>query len=83
MSERPALERELVRLRKEHPRVYAARHVILALAQVLAAVLGLRLLLPRLDLSFLPRIDLPRVDLPALPRLDLPRIPWPDLPGHL
>ena len=64
----------LARFKREHARLYAARHVALAAAQIAAALLGLRLLLGTL----LPRLDLPSIDLPRLPRLHLPR---PDLPG--
>ncbi|NHC45584.1 hypothetical protein, partial [Motilibacter aurantiacus] len=64
----------LARFKREHPRVYAARHVVAALAEVAAALLGLRLLLSHL----LPHLDLPRLRLPFdLPTFDLPSLPLP------
>ena len=60
------------RFEREHPRLYAARHVVKGAAQVAVALIGLSLLL-----RFLPSIPLPDID---LPRLDLPDIPWPDIP---
>ncbi|NHC12332.1 hypothetical protein [Motilibacter deserti] len=76
----------IARFKREHPRAYAARHVAVAAAEVLAALLGLRLLLghllPRLDLPSIdiPTFDLPSLPLPRLPQLDLPELPVPDLP---
>jgi hypothetical protein len=66
-------------LRREHPNLYAARHVVVAVAQVLVGVIGIGALLGGL----LPRIDLPAIPLPALPAIpwpDLPNIPWPAIP---
>ncbi len=69
--------------RRDHPELYAARHVVMAVLQVLVGVLGigalLRALLPRLSLPDLPwpEIDLPAIPLPAI---DLPAIPWPGIP---
>jgi len=69
----------LERLRREHPALYAARHIVMAILQVLVGVLGIgalvRGLLPRIGLP-----DNPWPDLPAIPWPDLPPIPWPDLP---
>ncbi|MGH2615110.1 MAG: hypothetical protein ACRDJC_07720, partial [Thermomicrobiales bacterium] len=69
----------LDRLKREHPELYAARHVVIAIGQVLIGVLGigalLRALLPRIDV---PAFPLP--DLPAIPWPDLPDIPWPEIP---
>lgn len=46
-----------------HPKLYASRHVAVALAQTLGLVLGigvvLRSLLPRIDWSWLPDVDVP------------------------
>lgn len=70
----------LDRLKREHPELYAARHVVIAVLQVLAGALGigaiLRALLPRIDW---PAIPWPDVDLPDIPWPDLPDIPWPDI----
>jgi hypothetical protein len=53
------------RFEREHPSLYAARHVVKGAAQVALALIGLTLLV-----SLLPDIDLD-VD------VDLPEIPWP------
>jgi hypothetical protein len=69
----------LERLRRDHPTLYAARHVAVAILQVLVGVLGIGALLRGL----LPRIDWPEIpwpDLPPIPRPVLPAIPWPDIP---
>ncbi|MEW2358931.1 hypothetical protein [Spirillospora sp. NPDC029432] len=66
-------------LARRHPRLYAARHVVLAAAKVLLPLLGITALIriPK------PDIDLPTVDLPDIDPPDLPDIPWPsiDLPS--
>jgi hypothetical protein len=64
---------------RNHPRLYASRRVVLAVGQVVAALLGLavfvRLLLqPVVDWI---RDRLPQIDLPSIP---WPSIPWPDIP---
>jgi hypothetical protein len=67
------------RLKRDHPELHAARHVVIAIGQVLIGVLGIGALLSGL----LPRIDWPDIplpDLPAIPWPDLPDIPWPDIP---
>ena len=68
---------------ERHPRLWASRHVVLAVVRVAAGLLGLALLLQALVRPLLrwlsglvPDVGLP--DLP-LPDLDLPSIPWPDL----
>jgi hypothetical protein len=61
------------RFEREHPRLYASRHVIKGVAQVAGVLIGLSVLL-----RFLPSIPLPELDLNL--DLDLPSIPWPDLP---
>ena len=69
----------LEKLNREHPALYAARHVVIAALQVLIGVLGIGALLRGL----LPRIDLPDIPLPVLPDIpwpDLPVIPWPNIP---
>ncbi|NYI05171.1 hypothetical protein [Allostreptomyces psammosilenae] len=74
----------LARLKREHPALYASRHVAIAVLEVGLAVLGvgalLRALLPRIDWSFLPEIDLSWI---PRPHLDLPNplswIPWPEI----
>ena len=64
---------------REHPHLYASRHVVKGAAQVALAIIGLTFLL-----RFLPAIPWPDIDLPSipLPHIDLPDIPWPsiDLP---
>jgi hypothetical protein len=59
------------RFEREHPRLYAARHVAKGAGQVALALIGLTFLL-----SFMPDISI------DLPDVDLPDIPWPhiDLP---
>jgi hypothetical protein len=75
-------------LEERHPRLWASRHVVLAVGRVLGALLGLAVLLqtlvrPLLEwlLGLLPRVDLdipwPDVDLPSIP---WPDVDWPDLP---
>ena len=66
----------LEKLKREHPNLYAARHVAIAVAQVLVGVLGIGALLSGL----LPRIDLPAVPIPDLPAIPWPDIPWPNIP---
>jgi hypothetical protein len=63
---------------ERHPGLYAARHVVVATAQVVGG-----LLLARLALGFVLHLDwgwLPDWRLPSLPRPDLPDLPWPDVP---
>jgi hypothetical protein len=64
----------LGKLEREHPRLYAARHVAKGTGQVLLAVVGVGV-----AVRFLPLPDLP------LPNLDVPELPRPDLsvPGWL
>jgi len=82
------------RLQREHPRLWAARHVVLATGRVLAGLLGLVVLVQVLLRQVLGWLAdrLPDVDLPSIPfpDVDLPSIPWPDvdlpdvsLPGWL
>jgi hypothetical protein len=72
----------LAAFQREHPAVYASRHVVVAAGQVLFAGLGLglalRFLLPRIDLGFLSSFS---IDMPDLPRPDLAlrSIPLPDV----
>jgi hypothetical protein len=70
---------KLETLKRDHPELYAARHIVIAILQVLFSVLGIGALLGAL----LPRIgvpDIPWPDLPAVPWPDLPDIPVPDIP---
>jgi hypothetical protein len=65
---------------RRHPRLYAARHVVVATAEVVAGLLLARIALGFvLDLGWgwLPDWHLPRLPRPDLP--DLPDLPWPDL----
>jgi len=65
----------LYRFQVEHPRLYAARHVVVAVTQDALAVLGLRL-----AIDLVPWGAIPWPDLPSIRRVDLPSVPWPDLP---
>lgn len=68
---------------RTHPRLYAARHVALAVGEVVFGVLGVALLI-QLDLwrvvswivQRLPRFQWPAI---AWPDIELPSIPWPDI----
>jgi hypothetical protein len=64
------------RFEREHPRLYASRHVAKGAAQVALAIIGLTFLL-----RFLPSIPWPDIDLPSipLPGIDLPDIPLPNI----
>ncbi|MCD0453688.1 hypothetical protein LO762_31550 [Actinocorallia sp. API 0066] len=66
----------LERWERERPVLYASRHVLLALGQVVLPLLGIGALLRLL----IPNIDLPRIDLPDIPFPDLPDLPdFPDI----
>jgi hypothetical protein len=78
-----SLAARLQALERDHPGLWASRHVLLAALKVLVALLGLaafvRLLLaPALSWlrGLVPDMDLP--DIPW-PHIDLPDIPWPDI----
>jgi hypothetical protein len=64
------------RFEREHPHLYASRHVVKGAAQVALAIIGLTFLL-----RFLPAIPWPDIDLPSipLPHIDLPDIPLPQI----
>jgi hypothetical protein len=68
---------------RSHPRLYASRHVVLAVAKVAAALLGLAVLVRLLLRPVLDWITkrLPDIDLPSIPWPDIPwpSIPWPDI----
>ncbi|NEK59240.1 hypothetical protein GCU56_15345 [Geodermatophilus sabuli] len=70
-------------LEDRHPRLWASRHVVLAVGRVLGALLGLAVLLQALVRPLLQWLAglVPSVDLPAIPwpDVDLPSIPWPDV----
>lgn len=70
------------KLKQDRPGLYAARHLVVGVGEVVVALLGIRLVI---HLIPWPDIGLPDLDLPDLnlPNLDLPGIPWPDvdLPG--
>jgi hypothetical protein len=68
------------RFEREHPGLYAARHVAKGIGQALVAVLGLTLALNLLPGIPLPQVDLPELDLPSLP-LRRPDLPDLELPG--
>jgi hypothetical protein len=63
----------LAKLKRERPRLYAARHVAKGAGQVLLAVVGIGLTVRFLPL---PELPLPDVDLPELPRPDLSVPGW-------
>jgi hypothetical protein len=77
---------KLEELRRTHPELYAARHILGAIAQVAIGVLGIGALLWAIFGALLPRISIPLPPLPAIPwpvidiDIDLPNIPWPDIP---
>jgi hypothetical protein len=65
------------RFERDHPRAYAARHVVKGAAQVAVALIGLGFLLSLIpDITI--DIDLPEIDLPDLP---WPHIGLPGIPG--
>lgn len=73
----------LLAFERGHPRLWASRHVVLAVVRVVAGVLGLSafvqyLLAPLLSwiLGVLRSVPRPDVDLPDIP---WPEIPWPDV----
>ncbi len=74
----------MAELRRTRPALYAARHVALAIVQVVVGFLGVGALLWGLVQGLLPRINLPRPELPDIPwpafDIDVPSIPWPDIP---
>jgi hypothetical protein len=62
---------------RDHPRLYAARHVGVAIGEVVIALLGIRIVIDLIPWDrILPDINLPDVDLPGIP---WPDIPWPDI----
>jgi hypothetical protein len=69
----------LLAWQRKHPRVYASRHVVLAVGNVAAVLLGLGLLVRLLLQPLLDWITarLPDINLPSIP---WPSIPWPDIP---
>jgi hypothetical protein len=78
-----SLAARLQAFERDHPRLWASRHVVLAVLKVLVALLGfaafIRLLIAPV-LSWLRGL-LPAIDLPEIPwpDIDLPDIPWPDI----
>ncbi len=61
------------RFEREHPRLYASRHVVKGAGQVALAIIGLTFLL-----RLLPAIPWPDIDLPAIPLPSID-IPWPSI----
>lgn len=84
------LAARLLAFQRRHPRLYAGRHVALAVGEVVLGVLGLALFVQldpwrvvgwiteRLPHVPWPAITWPDIDLPAIP---WPYIGWPDLPN--
>ncbi len=70
----------LLALQERHPRLWAARHVVLGVGKVLAGLLGIAVLLQTLVRPLLRWLSglLPSVDLPELPLPDID-VPWPDV----
>ena len=64
----------LLTFQRMHPRLYASRHVVVAVGKVAVALLCLGVLV-RLLLQ--PVVDWIR---DRMPQIDLPSIPWPDIP---
>jgi hypothetical protein len=64
---------------RNHPRLYASRHVVRAVGKVVAALLGVAAFIRLLLQPVLNWISdrLPQIDLPSIP---WPDIPWPDIP---
>jgi len=64
---------------RNQPRLYASRHVVLAVGKVVAALLGLAVFVRLLLQPVLEWVtdQLPDIDLPSIP---WPDIRWPDLP---
>jgi hypothetical protein len=73
----------LLVLQRNHPRLYASRHVVRALGRVAAGLLGLAVFVRLLLQPVLDRIAdrLPNIELPSIPwpDIDWPSIPWPDI----
>jgi hypothetical protein len=68
----------LLIFQRDHPRLYASRHIVLAVAKV-TALLGLAVVVRLLLQPVLGWITerLPDIDLPSIP---WPDVPWPDFP---
>jgi hypothetical protein len=65
------------RWQRAHPKLYAARHVAVAVAEVALGLLALRLAVDLIPWGAIPWPGPPDVDLPDV---SLPEVPWPDLP---
>lgn len=63
-----------------HPRLYAARHVAGATAQIILGIVGISLVIGLVPWGWLGAIPWPAVDLPSIPwpALDPPSVPLPD-----
>jgi hypothetical protein len=59
-----------------HPKIYASRHVVIALIQTLIAIVGINLAINWFPWHLIP---FPDIDLPRLPRPNLPDLPLPDV----
>jgi hypothetical protein len=79
-----SLAARLEAFRRDHPRLWASRHVALGAGKVVVALLGVAALLRLLVepvmtwLGAVLRGLLPAIDIPW-PDIDLPAIPWPDI----
>ncbi|MGH4026050.1 MAG: hypothetical protein ACRDRV_15855 [Pseudonocardiaceae bacterium] len=73
----------LLAFQRKHPRLYAARHVVLAVGKVVLGLLGVALLAQLILRRVVGWIAerLPHLDLTSIPwpDVDLPSMPWPDL----
>jgi len=69
------------RFERDHPRLWASRHVVGAVAGLLLPLLGIGLLLRHLVAPVLQRVRdaVPDLDLPRWPHIPWPDLPWPDV----
>lgn len=65
---------------RQHPRLYAIRHVLSSGLGILLGLIGINWLI-RLIRPYLPEVSFPEIPWPDIPRpqISLPRIPWPRL----
>lgn len=69
------------RFERDHPRLWASRHVVKAVAGLLLPLLGIGLFLRHLLAPLVQwvRDAVPDLDLPRLPSIPWPDVPWPDV----
>lgn len=75
------------RVKRDHPTLYATRHVLAGIGEALVALVGLAFLVRWVPWGAIPTpsVDLPDQPLPDLPDIPLPHVSLPDwrLPGWL